>query len=406
MSVFLDLRPLRESPEFARLWVGSACSAVGSQFATFAAMFATWELTRSPFVVGLLGLARAVPLIALALAGTAVIDSLDRARLARLTTIGQLLATLGMAGAVWRDSAVGLIALVAISAGLSGLGMPARRALIPQLVPASRLTAAFALNSLSFQVAILLGPALAGLTTSAWRVEVCFLVDAASFVVALLGLRGLQGAGAPSGARGWSAAREGLVFATRRQVVLGALLFDLAATVLAMPMALFPVLNQERFDGNPTTLGLFLTAVAVGGVAGSLLSGRITRADRPGLVMTTCALTWGVALVVAGLAGDLWLVLTALGVAGLADTWSVTSRGALVQSYTPDALRGRVSALEHVVGTAGPEVGNFRAGIVGSFLGGGAAVAVGGLTCVVASGALYARIPGLRRYRLSAATQA
>lgn len=396
--LFIDLRPLRESRDFRGLWLGSSLSAIGGQFAAFAAMFAIWEITQSPVAVGALGLARAVPLIAIALVGTAFIDSMDRAQLARVTTGAQAVVAVGMAASAKTESVGGLLGLAAVSAALSGLGTPARRALISSLLPKPRLAAAFALNSLSFQIAILTGPVLAGLTTSVWSVEICFLVDAGSFLLALGGLRGLHGRSSAPAHRGWRASREGLSFAVRRPVILGALLSDLSATALAMPMALFPMLNEERFHGDPATLGLFLTSIAVGGVVGSFLSGTISGRARPGLTMTACALTWGLALVVAGLAPALPVVLGALAVAGLADTWSVTSRSALVQGYTPDELRGRMSALEHVVGVAGPEVGNFRAGIIGSFTGSGPAIAIGGLCCVAATGGLYAALPALRRY--------
>lgn len=189
---------------------------------------------------------------------------------------------------------------------------------------------------------------------------------------------------------------EGLAFARRTPAVAGALLLDLAATVLAMPVAPFPALNQQRFGGAPATLGLFTTALAVGGVAGSLLSGTVTRRSRPGLVMTACAATWGIALAAAGRATSLGVVLATIAVAGLADTWSVISRTTLVQSATPERLRGRISALEQVVGIGGPDLGGFRAGAVAAVTGPSAAMTLGGLTSLGAVGPIGATIPSLR----------
>jgi hypothetical protein len=133
---------------------------------------------------------------------------------------------------------------------------------------------------------------------------------------------------------------------------LRALLADLAATTLAMPVALFPVINDERFGGRPETLGLFTTAVAVGGVAASVLSGLATKRRRPGAVLLACGAVWSAGLGLTGLSGHLPVVLALLAVAGAADTWAVVSRGTVLQLNTPDAYRGRIASLEHIAGTA------------------------------------------------------
>lgn len=400
MKLFIDLRPVRENPAFRRLWIGSSISAVGIQFTTFAATWAVWQLTGSTVVVGALGLVSAVPWLFVALVGMAFIDTVDRARLARTVTIGQITTGIALATAAHLGSVAAILVLVAINASLSALGAPARRALIPGLVASDRLGAALALNSLSFQASILLGPAAAGLVTSWINVEICFLIGAATFVAAVLGLRGLRVAPKKPGAmRGVGAVIEGIGFAARRPVIRGALLSDLSATLLAMPIALFPAINQERFGGTAATLGLFTTAIAVGGVTGIALSGIITHRKRPGVVMALCACTWGAALTLVGVAANLAVLLAALAVAGLADTWSVVSRGTLIQSATPDEQRGRVSAIEQVAGIVGPNLGNFRAGAIAPLLGAGPAMSVGGLACLLASGLIYTFNPQLRRYR-------
>ncbi|TWP33884.1 MFS transporter [Leekyejoonella antrihumi] len=400
MKVLVDLGPVRRRPAFRRLWIGSTVSAVGGQFTVFAAMYAVWTLTHSTLAVGSLGIVTAIPLLVIALVGATFIDSVDRAALARWVNIGQIGTALGLAAAAAAGSVVSIMLLTAGGAGLGALGGPARRALIPSVVPRGELGAAYALNSLSFQVAMLVGPGLAGLLAGQVGVPTCFVVDAVSFGAGLLGLRGLRtAASTDTAARGYRAALDGLRFAAHTPVVRGALLCDLGATALAMPMALFPAINQARFGGDPETLGLFTTAVAVGGVLGSALSGTITRRSRPGLAMTACALTWGAALTVAGLATLLPVLLIALAVAGMADTWSVVSRGTVIQSGTPDHLRGRISALEQVIGAGGPDVGNFRAGVVAALAGAGPAMAIGGLSCVAAVAVVMARVPQLRAYR-------
>jgi MFS family permease len=399
VKVLTDVTPLRTSATFRRLWIGGAVSAVGGQFNSFAAMYAAWHLTGSSLIVGLLGLSSGVPMIVIALAGSMFIDSVDRAALARRATVGQLIASVFMAWAVLEERVGLLIALTAVAAALGSLAGPARRALTPTVVGGSELAAAYALTSLAFQVSMLVGPVLAALVATALSLPICFLIDAASFVVALAGLRGLHRPAEDAAAdRGLSAAMTGFRFAAKEPVVRGALLCDLGATVLAMPFALFPALSQDRFDGSAQTLAWLTTAVAVGGVTASALSGVITHRSRPGLVMVTCSMTWGAALMIAGASHALVITLAMLAIAGAADTWSVTSRTTLVQSAVPDRFRGRLSALEQVVGIGGPNLGNFRAGAVGSVIGPGLAMSIGGLTSIAAVAGIIASSKGIRSY--------
>ncbi|MET0966054.1 MAG: MFS transporter, partial [Nakamurella sp.] len=201
-----------------------------------------------------------------------------------------------------------------------------------------------------------------------------------------------------SGRAGFTEIRDGWRYIARRPALRGSFLTDLAATVLAMPVALFPMINDERFGGRPETLGIFLSAIAVGGIAAGLLSGLITRARRPGTVQLAAAAVWGVTLAGFGLAGPLWLALGCLTLAGAADTIAVISRGAVVQLDAEDRFRGRVSSVELIVGAAGPELGNVRGGLLASLTSAAAALAAGGLLCVAAVVVIAGTNPTLRRF--------
>jgi predicted MFS family arabinose efflux permease len=387
VRLLLDVRPLRSSPAFRRVWVGSALSTVGGQLAVVAVLHQTWELTASPVAVGAIGLAQAVPMIVFGVVGGTLADAVDRRRLVLFTALGQML----VAGLLVAQALAGLgslavlLGLVALQSAGSALGAPARRTFAARLLPADQVGAGLALANLSFQGAMLVGPAVAGVIAAGWGVGACYAVDALTFLAALYGVVRLpplppDGEVARPGLR---AVVAGWRFIGSRPVLTGAFLSDLLATVLAMPIALFPVVNADRFGGGPQTLGLFLSAIAVGGITAGLASGAVTRARRPGMVMLGAAGVWGLALAAFGIAPSLWLVLGCLAVAGAADTVSVISRGALVQLATPDDYRGRVSAVEDVVGMAGPYLGNFRAGLVAGVTSAGFAAVSGGLLCVL-----------------------
>ncbi len=208
-----------------------------------------------------------------------------------------------------------------------------------------------------------------------------------------------QGQTARPGAR---AIWEGRRFIISKPLLHGALLSDVLATVTAMPMALFPLINAERFGGRPETLGLLFSAVAVGGLAVGAASGLVTRARRPGAVMLAAVGAWGLTLAGFGLAQPLWLALTCPAAAGAADTTSVITRGAIVQLATPDTHRGRVSAVDHIVGVAGPELGNFRGGQVAGATSAAFAAFSGGVLCVVGIVVLALTNTSLRRFETAA----
>jgi len=399
----VDLRPLRSSPAFRRLWIGNTTAALSGQLALVAVLYQVWQLTHSAGWVGAIGLADAVPTALFGLLGGVLADAVDRRRLVIATTAGAVVPAglLGVQAGLHLRSLATVLILVAVQTSCVALGFSARRTFIARLLPREQVPAGVALNQISFQLAMLAGPALAGLVLAGWGLTACYLLDAAAIAVSVYGVARLPrmppiGSSAPVGPR---ALVDGWRFLIHRPVLRGSVATDLAATVLAMPIALFPVLNQQRFGGNPQTLGLFLSAIAVGGIAASLISGPVTRAPRPGAVMLAAAAGWGAALAGFGAVHTLAPTLGCLAVAGAADTISVISRGTVVQLATPDAYLARISSVENVVGVAGPGLGNARAGAVASLTSAPVAAVTGGLTCLVAVTALAAINPVLRRWR-------
>jgi hypothetical protein len=248
---------------------------------------------------------------------------------------------------------------------------------------------------------MVIGPALAGVIADVGGLRACYLIDALSFAAALYGVARLP-AMRPEGAtvnRGLAAVAEGLRFILQNRVLLGALLADLSATVLAMPIALFPAINADRFGGSPRTLGLLSAAVAVGGLVGSVLSGPVGHVRNPGRAMLVTGAVWGGAIAGFGLVSGLAASLAVLVLAGAADVLSVVFRTSIVQLATPDALRGRVSATEFVVGAAFPQIGNFRAGVIATATSPGFSAFAGGLSAVFGAGLIALALPALVRYR-------
>ncbi|GAA2467104.1 MFS transporter [Streptomyces macrosporus] len=401
---FLDTRPLRGSRLFRDLWIGSSASQLGTQMATVAVLAQVWDLTGSPVGTGAIGLATGLPMVLFGLLGGTLADTVDRRTVVWAATAGQLLAAAGLCAQALADnrSVPLLLALVALGAACGALGAPARRTFPVRLLPADQVAAGLALTNVSFQAAMLAGPALAGLIIARWGFPAAYAAQAVTVAVSMLTvirLPAMRPEGTDAAGTGRRPRRGGWRIILRRPTLWGSMATDLSATLLAMPIALFPLINEIRFGGDPQTLGLFLSAVAVGGITAGLLSGTVTRRRRAGLVQLTAAGVWGLALAGFGLAGSLWSALGCLAVAGAADTVSVITRSALVQVETPDAYRGRVSSVEHVIGVAGPELGNFRGGLLASATSAPFSLVVGGLSATLAVIAVAAVNTPLRAYR-------
>lgn len=401
-GAFVDLGPLRTVPVYRRLWIGQTASGLGSQMTLVAVLFQVWAATGSAIWTGAVGMAHALPLLAFGLFAGSLVDRHDRRRLYLIAMTGQACCSVLLAvQAFFLDlPVVGLLGIVALQGCFSAAGAPAARTFLPRLLAPEQLAAGLALSRIGFQGAMLAGPALGGVVLGAWGVGACYAVDAVTFCAALWGAFGLP-ATTPSGGRpGVRGVLDGLAFLVRAPVVRAALLTDLAATVLSMPLSLFPLVNAERFGNDPRTFGLFLSAIAVGGVGASLLSGTFTRRARQGVVLLTGSAGWGAALAAFALVPDPWLGLAFLVLAGAADTVSVVARSTIVALNTPDAMLGRVSAAEQVVGQGGPEVGNLRGGLVAAATTGTFALVSGGLACVAVVMLIGAVTPGLRRVRV------
>ena len=400
-----DLGPLRESPAFRRLWAGTTVSSAGSSFTAFAVLLQVYDLTHSSLAVGLVGVAQMVPTLLIGLLGGPVTDTTDRRKLVLVTS--SCLAAVSAAFAAQAFAGLTLVwllyALVAVQSSLVALDRPARSTFVPSLLPASQLSAGLALNQLSFQITLTVGPALAGLTAAAPHLglRACYLIDAISFAAALYGVARLPAMRPqPSATRpGPRMIAEGVSFIRRSQVLAGAFLADLNATVFALPVALFPAINAGRFGGNPATLGLFMTAIGVGGLVSAGFSGPLRHVTRPGRAMLCTVAIWGAAFAGFAVAPSLWLTLSLLAVAGAADAFTVVFRGTIVAAVTPDRLRGRVMAADYVVGAGGSQLGNLEAGALGSLTSPVVSALTGGLVTIVGALVLGLALPAFTRYR-------
>ncbi|HET7677385.1 MAG TPA: MFS transporter [Candidatus Limnocylindrales bacterium] len=395
-GALIDVSPLRLDRDYRLLFSGQVVSGIGSQVTRLALPYQVYVLTGSTLAVGVLTLVQLVPILLFALGAGALADAVDRRRLLIVTQVGLALSSLALAGLALTPAAPlwGIFALAFVHAGLSSVDHPARTASVPRLVPPERLPAAIALGQLNFQVSSVAGPALGGVLIALVGVAGAYLVDVASFaaaIVALLAMRPLPPL-ADAVRPGLEAVREGLRFALGHRLLLSTFVIDLDAMIFGMPMSLFPALALDVFRVGPAGLGLLAAAFGGGALLGALLSGWVGRVRRRGLAVIRSVAVWGlgivgfgVAALVAPVAGLLAFLaaLACLALAGAADVLSAVFRSTILQQETPDALRGRVSALHILVVTGGPRAGDLEAAAAASVIGPALSALSGGLLCLL-----------------------
>lgn len=403
-GVAVDITPLRHAG-FRRLWLGQGVSFVGYQVTAVAIPVQMYQITRSSFWVGLIGIAALVPLLVFALWGGAVADSMDRRRLLLASSLLVWAATLALlvqAFAGVRSPPL-LLALVALQSVGFAVSAPTRSAIIPRLVPVQLVPAANTLNFTMSNVGGIAGPLIAGLVIARWNAATAYAIDAVLFTVALWAAYGLPElrpvvAGDTPVGRGLRAVADGLRYIASTPVLWLSFAIDIVAMVLAMPRALFPEVAATRY-GDEAYAGWLFAAIAIGSVVGGVFSGWIGRVRRQGLALVVAVIGWGLAVAAAWYAASLWLMVLLLGVAGFADLVSAVYRQTIVQLYAPDEMRGRMQGVFTAVVAGGPRLGDLRAGTMAVAAGPAAAWAGGGLACAVVAVVLAVTFPALIRYR-------
>ena len=404
-SIALDVSPLRDSVPYRALWLGQVISLLGSNMRLVAVAVQVFEITGSTVAVGVVGLVEVVPLIVFSLVGGAISDRSDRRALIFRTQLGLMVTSLVLAYISFGSdpSVLWIYALTAIASGLNAIDRPARSAMIPNLVPPDKLAAAMALRQVVFQTTLILGPALGGVMIASLggAVEWVYLFDGLSFIAAIVALRWVP----PSvprvdpGQSHLQSVREGMSYVFRNPLALSICGIDLIAMIFGMPRAVFPELAKETFRMGAEGVGLLFAAPSVGALVAALTTGWVSRIRRQGLAVLWAVAAWGTAITLAGLSVfSLALTLMLLAAAGAADVVSAVFRATMLQSTTPDVLRGRISAFNIMVVTGGPRIGDFEAGLVGGIAGAPASIVIGGLACLVGTGAMAVWSPALTRY--------
>jgi MFS family permease len=372
---------LRHGP-LTRFWLARVATSVAYQMQVVAVGWQLYDLTSSPVDLGLVGLIQFIPVLLLILVTGQIVDRHDRGRVLALAQAVEVAGALVLALATLAGviGAPVIFCTVFVLGAARSFDMTASQTMLPGIVPPAMLTRAVAVVASSNQAATIAGPALGGVLYIAGPSVVYFTCCALSLAATLLVL-GVRVERTTARREPFTTAVlfAGVGFIRNSPIVLGALSLDLFAVLLGGATALLPIFARDVFEVGPWGLGILRAAPAVGALAISVVLMRAPLRNHVGRAMFAAVAAFGVATIVFAWSTSLALTLVALAVLGASDMFSIVIRQTLVQLETPDAMRGRVSAVNTLfVGTAN-RLGDFRAGLMAAWLGAGPAVLIGGL---------------------------
>jgi len=383
--------------------IGFLFAATGLQALGMAVGWEVYERTGDALHLGYTGLARALPVVLLALPSGQIADIFERRRIIAISQIGFAVTAAGLAALSYVQGPIWLIYVLLVLMGCCrAFNGPARGSFLPTIVPRDIFPNSVAWSSSVFQFASITGPLVAGgliyLEGAAWPVYLTCAGGNFLFAAMVLTIRPLI-APTPSGRYSPAAMFDGMSHLFRERTILGAITLDLFAVLLGGATALLPIFAKDVLDVGPVGLGALRASPYVGAFAMG-----VYLAHRPPLRRSGPALLWavvgfGVGTIVFGLSNDLWISLTALLFAGAVDNISVVVRHVLVQVRTPDHLRGRVGAVNSVFIECSNELGAFESGFVARFFGPVISVVSGGIGTIVVAGAIAWAFPELRALR-------
>ncbi len=390
-------------PAFSLFFTGKFFATFCTQIVSVAVGWQVYDITRNPLDLGFVGLAQFAPAFALVLVTGHAADRFNRKRIVQLCIAAEILCIAGLLALTFAGNRLVwpiLGILVGFGVARAFLG-PASQAILPNLVRPVHLPNALAFNTMSWQIATIVGPVAGGLLYGlgapvAYGAAMALMAAG----MAMIALMTAPPQSAPqSRDGGWTDVVAGFRYVWQAKIVLGAISLDLFAVLLSGATALMPAYARDVLHAGPEALGLLRSSIGVGAICMALFLAARPIRDHAGVIMFAAVAVWGLFTTIFGLSETLWISVTALFVMGAADMISVYVREILIQIATPDEVRGRVNAVNMVFVGASNELGEFRAGSMAALIGVVPAVAFGGVAAIGVAALWSVWFPGLRKAR-------
>jgi MFS family permease len=373
-------------PDYRKLLGGAVLGSLGAEMLHISVGWELYLRTDSALALGLAGLAQFTPVLLLALPAGHLADRYSRKHLLIAAQAILCCAALGLAVLSLAQGPVWLIYVCLVLVGMGrAFSAPARQSLVPQVVPLAVLPNAIAWNSTGWQLATMGGPALGGLVLAWFEPAAAYLLAAVAALVCIGLVSRIRPRphDMPSAARSLHDLLAGVRFVWQTKPILATITLDLFAVLLGGATALLPIYARDILDVGPTGLGWLRAAPSVGAFVTALTLAHRRPFERPGRAMLVAVMGFGAAMIVFGISESFWLSLAMLALTGALDNVSVVIRGTIVQTLTPDHMRGRVAAVNIIFISSSNELGAFESGAVAALVGPVASVVIGGVGSIL-----------------------
>jgi MFS family permease len=399
MSATLSSTRLAHQTPFVLFWLARLTSSTGVQMLTLVIAWRVYQITNSALDLGLIGLIQFVPAVVFTLLVGHIADCYDRRLIVRgAQSVNTTAALIVMTALLTHMESRNLLFAAAFLVGSArAFEAPTSAALVPGLVPAPLVPRAVGAWTSANQTAVICGPALGGLIYAASPVAVgaicvAFFSAAVTLVSFVRSARPAAGRQPPS----VGSVLAGFDYIRTRRRLLGVITLDLCVVLVGSATALLPIYARDILSVGPVGLGLLRSAPAVGALLTAVTLAHHPVQRRIGPKMFTAVAIFGVATIVFALSGTFLLSLAALAVLGAADAMSIVIRVSLVQIETPDAMRGRVSAINSLFVSSSNTLGEFESGAIAAVFGAVPSAVIGGIGSLVIAAAWMLMFPSLR----------
>lgn len=398
------LRALRHR-DFSLFWCGLLVSATGSWMQNVAQGWLVFDLTHSKFYLGLVGAMGTLPVLLLTLPSGVIADRFNKRKITIVTQSAAMvlafaLAALAYTGVIepWH-----IVAIAALSGAVNALDIPARQSLTIELVGKEDLLNAVALNSSAFNGARIVGPAVAGVILATSGAAACFLFNGISYLAVIVGLAMIRSSRLRAGSSAkpmLAEIREGLHFARGHALIRDLLLMTAVASIFALQYStLMPALAKDVLGVGPEGLGILMAAAGLGALSAALAVAGIGHRFRQGTIVTVGSILAPVGLVALSMSHSYPVSIVCLVLVGFGMMMFLAVSNSIVQTASPDALRGRMLSVRTLVFMGLAPIGSLQIGVAAQYLGVQPSLRIGGMICIVAAVCFAVRSTAVRGAR-------
>jgi MFS family permease len=398
-----SLRSLLKNRDFLLMQLGMSTSRIGTFMQEVAVSWQLYQLTRSPLSLGILGLSKFLPILIFSFLSGLVADIYNRKKIIFLVQIFALLSALILAFLTITEKITPLLIylLVGLEAGLYSFESPARQAMGPTIIAKKDFPLAVNIMNITYQTTNFIGPTIAGFVIAFYGISTVYIINAFSFLAVIVAL--ILMSPLPKIIKkpefSFSEIKEGFIFVFKTPLIYGSMYIDFIATFFASASTLMPIFAVDILKVGPKELGFLYAAPSIGAVLAGLSFPFLNRIKHKGKLLLVAVCFFGLNTFLFAISKNFYLSLIFIALSGSGDIISVIIRNVIRQLNTPDHLRGRMTAINMLFYSAGPQLGETEAGIAAHLLGTPLSVAFGGIATIIATIYIAIKTPKLLNYK-------